>query len=131
MAKNTNKELHKLPRQDLLELLISQSREVAQQQETISENEKTITDLSEALERLKAKLNEKDAQIEKLKGRLDEKDEAIRVLREGGMISDGDEESAPVRLEELFFVLRMAGEAYMRKKAQRLKKEDAARMDDR
>ena len=124
MAKNTNKELHKLHRQDLLELLISQSREVAQQQETISENEKTITDLSEALERLKAKLNEKDAQIEKLKGRLDEKDEAIRVLR------DGDEESAPVRLEELFFVLRMAGEAYMRKKAQRLKKEDAARMDD-
>ncbi|MBQ4257484.1 MAG: hypothetical protein II713_00610 [Clostridia bacterium] len=130
MAKNTNKELHKLHRQDLLELLIGQSREVAQQQETITENEKTIAELNATLERLKDKLNEKDALIEKLKGRLDEKDEAIRILREGGLITNDENEGATVRLEELFLVLHMAGEAYMRKKTQRLKKEDAARMDD-
>ena len=131
MPKKANKELHKLRRQDLLELLIGQSREVAKQQETIDQYEKTVAELTAANERLTKKLDERDAQLEKLILSLDEKEEVIRILREGGTISGQEEDGATARLEELFLVLRMAGEAYLRKKTQRLKSESAARTDDK
>lgn len=121
-----NKELQKLKRQDLLELLLSQTKEVGQQQDTIAEQAKSITDLQDLSERLKDKLNEKDAQletlksrlnekdaqIEKLKSRLDQKDARIRELREGGKIKTGAEVS--LDLEELFTVGQRAAEQYLK-----------------
>ena len=107
---NLSRDLQRLKRQDLLELLVAQLREGERLQATITENEAQIaelTDLSERLkgklddkdvqiehlkeklndkdaqiERLKEKLNDKDAQIERLKKKLDQKDEAIERLRE-------------------------------------------------
>ena len=77
----TEKELHRLRRQDLLQLLLSQSKEVARMQSSVNELEERNKELRETNERLKAKLDDKDALIEKLKGRLDRKDAAILELR--------------------------------------------------
>ena len=118
----TEKELHRLRRQDLLQLLLSQSKEVTQQQARIAELEKAGTELRESNERLKEKLNEKDALIEKLKGRLDQKDATIKILREGSLAEleeDGGGISlVPFRLEELFGIAKQAAEAYLREKLQ-------------
>ena len=70
----TEKELRKLHRHDLLELLVEQSREAARLVAALKEKEEELTASGESNERLKAKLDEKDELIEKLKGRLNEKD---------------------------------------------------------
>lgn len=69
------KDLQKLRRVDLLELLVDQIRE---NDRLISENER----LADSNERLKAKLDQKDGQIDHLKRRLSAKDEEISHLEE-------------------------------------------------
>ena len=76
----TEKELHKLRRQDLLQLLLLQSKEVQEQQETIDKLRESEEEYRSGFERLKHKLDEKDEQIERLKHRLDEKDAQIKKL---------------------------------------------------
>ena len=73
-AKATEKDLQKLRRMDLLELLIDQVRE----NEKLNTSVEELTDLSE---RLKERLDVKDAQIEHLKQRLDMKDAQIAELQ--------------------------------------------------
>lgn len=70
----TEKELRKLNRHDILELLVEQSREASRLRLVLEEREERLIGATSGLERLKCKLDEKDAQIEKLKGRLDGKD---------------------------------------------------------
>ena len=72
-----NKELQKLKRQDILELLIEQMQENDALRASISEAETQIRELTSLSERLKDKLNDKDAQIELLKDRLNDKDAQI------------------------------------------------------
>jgi len=110
----TEKELHRLRRQDLLQLLLSQSKDVAQFKSRITELEETVSQLRESNDKLKGRLDEKDAQIEKLKGRLDEKDEEITELRESGRIELHSDGSAGVSLEEIFDKARQAAEDYLR-----------------
>ena len=69
-----NVDLRKLRRLDLLELLVDQIREN-------EDNEKTIEELTDLSERLKAKLDDKDVQIEHLKSRLSDKDVKIEHLK--------------------------------------------------
>lgn len=78
----TDKELHKLRKQDLLQLLLTQGREAAELQEQIMRLSVSLGEAEATTERLKDKLNEKDELIEKLKGRLDEKDARINKMRE-------------------------------------------------
>lgn len=66
----TDKELHRLRRQDLLQLLLSQSQEASEQQQTIERLEKQIEELTAANERLAQKAEDKDAVIAKLVGLL-------------------------------------------------------------
>lgn len=73
-ASASGKEFQKLRRVDLLELLVDQVREN-------EELTASVTDLKDLSERLKAKLDQKDAQIERLKGRLDMKDAQIAELK--------------------------------------------------
>ncbi|MBO5556859.1 MAG: hypothetical protein J5927_06705 [Oscillospiraceae bacterium] len=73
----TEKELHKLTRQDLLELLLAQSKEVARQQAELQSMEATRVQLQADFAQLKEKLNDKDVQLERLKAKLDQKDRAI------------------------------------------------------
>ena len=71
----TEKELHKLSREDLLRLLISQSREMSRQKSLLEASTAECADLQASLERLKDTLREKDEQIESLNNALDEKEE--------------------------------------------------------
>ena len=96
----TEKELHKLSREDLLRLLLAQSKEVSRQKaaleavtaergearETVERLKEKLNEKDEQIGRLKEKLNEKDALLEKLKGRLDEKDALLAGLQEDGAI---------------------------------------------
>ena len=72
------KDIRKLKRQDLLELLILQSREVIRLQTETEAQGDTIKELTETNDRLKERLNEKDAQMDdqnaRLTGRLNDKD---------------------------------------------------------
>lgn len=76
----TEKQLHKLRRQDLLELLLAQGREAAQLQTKLDEAAARLKDLEETRTRFIERMDEKDDQIEKLKPRLDEKDARIEKL---------------------------------------------------
>ncbi len=77
----TDKELRKLRRQDLLQLLLAQGKETAALQAAFEEQGKKQQELQEANGRLIAKLNDKDELIEKLKQRLDQKDATIHELK--------------------------------------------------
>lgn len=78
----TEKDLRKLRRHDLLQLLLTQGREAAQLREELAQSQADCAELTAGNERLKAKLNEKDELIERLKGRLDQKDARIKALEE-------------------------------------------------
>ena len=77
----TEKELHRLSRQDLLQLLLAQSKEVSRQRAANEELKNNAEKDHELIDRLKERLDEKDATIETLKHRLDEKDETINHLK--------------------------------------------------
>ena len=80
---NPDRELKRLRRMELLEMLVDQIEENDLQSERIDE----LEDLSN---RLKAKLDQKDEQIERLKAKLDEKDALIRDLYMGKGDNDVD-----------------------------------------
>ena len=81
IATVTEKELHRLSRQDLLQLLLAQSKEVSRQRAAIEELKSNAEKDHELIDRLKGKLDDKDASLETLKHRLDEKDETIAHLK--------------------------------------------------
>ena len=91
-AADTEKELQRLRRVDLLELLLDEIRQ--NEQDTAK-----LEELTELVDRLKAKLDDKDEQIEHLKRRLDEKDQKIadletrvaRLAEANGMMVDAGE----------------------------------------
>lgn len=114
----TEKELHKLRRQDLLELLLSQSKEVSANQREIRELTHQVETLTLNNDHLKERLDDKDAQIERLKQRLDQKDLTISQLRAGGLIEEEGADTPIARLEEIFRVAQKAAEKYMKLKGQ-------------
>ena len=94
-GKSSAKDLQRLNRYDLLELLVGQMREGDELRLTIANGETRIAELNSLVDRLKDKLdlkdeqiehrkdklNMKDVQIEGLKGKLDQKDEQIEHLK--------------------------------------------------
>ena len=96
----TEKEMHKLSRQDLLQMLLSQVREVSRLKESVSQLEAHAAEQEETFTRLKQKLDDKDAQLDKLMGLLAEKDESIRTLgREIETVKAGLDRENEERLE--------------------------------
>lgn len=79
----TVKELQRLKRQELLQLLLTQSKEAAELQADQEEADREILAFTDSNERLYAKVHEKDALIDKLSGRLDGKTVRIRELETG------------------------------------------------
>lgn len=77
----TNKELHRLRRHELMELLLREVQEISQVKEELAASEVQKQEAFQTIERLKAKLDGKDLQIERLAARLDEKDEQIVHLK--------------------------------------------------
>lgn len=88
-AKGQGKDLQRLSRIDLLELLVSQMREADDLRITIEERDHTISNLTDLADRLKDKLDLKDGQIDHLKERLDDKDALIGRLK--SKLDDKDE----------------------------------------
>ncbi len=95
----TDKELRRLRRQDLLELLLEQSKEAARFQMESDKKQQELSRILESYERLKGKLDDKDAVIEKLKGRLDEKDSLIEKLKK--RLDNKDEKIEKLEKENL------------------------------
>ena len=104
----TEKELHRLSRQDLLQLLLAQSKEVSRQRAAIEELKNNAEKDHELIDRLKAKLDDKDATIETLKDetiahlkrRLDAKDETMNKLKADAEDMSGTMEFLRSRLDE-------------------------------
>ena len=71
---DAEKNLRKLSRMDLLELLTEEVK-------TNEEQSAELTELRELTERLKGKLDDKDAQLDRLKRRLDDKDAQIAAMK--------------------------------------------------
>ncbi len=96
----TEKQLHKLRRQDLLELLLAQGRESAQLQTQLDEAAEKLRALEDTRIRFIERMDEKDAQTEKLTGRLNEKDAQIEKLTDRLNEKDAQIEKLISRLNE-------------------------------
>ena len=77
----TVKELQKLRRQELLQLLVEQGRVIVNLMNEQDELEKEILQFEDSNERLGKKVEEKDIMIERLTGRLRNKEEKIAELK--------------------------------------------------
>ncbi len=86
----TEKEFHKLKRQDILRLLLAQVKEAEELRSRLSETEGRLIVAEEGYERLKGRLDDKDTQINRLKERLDSKDAQINKLK--GRLDNKDEQ---------------------------------------
>lgn len=76
----TVKELQKLRRQDILQLLLAQSREIARLQEEHTEIDEELIRVEKNNGHLAKRLDEKDVLNHKLEGRLEKKDKQIAEL---------------------------------------------------
>ena len=95
-ANDSGKELQKLTRQDLLSLLLDQTREVDRLRDELVLAQNATNELNAFAERLKAKLDDKDAQISHLKARLDDKDVALQQLFELTRADQAEEASEDI-----------------------------------
>lgn len=83
----TNKELQKLGRRELLQLLLDQAKEADRLGKLLKANDEQLKQLEEGYERLRDRLDKKDAQIHQLKDELQaerDKREAETALRFNG-----------------------------------------------
>lgn len=105
----TDKELHKLSRRDLLQLLLSQGRETEELRRQLEEREEELRSLTENYERLKKRLDHKDEQIHALRGTLESERENRRIeLEEAGSIAE-----AALKLNGIFNTAQKAAEQYL------------------
>ena len=66
----TDKELHKLGRREMLQLMLAQGREAEKAKQELADAQERMSQLEESYERLKRRLDDKDAQIHKLRAAL-------------------------------------------------------------
>lgn len=66
----TDKELHKLGRRELLQLMLAQGREAEKAKQELADAQDKLGQLEESYERLKRRLDDKDTQIHKLRAAL-------------------------------------------------------------
>lgn len=119
----TVKELQKLRRQELLQLLLAQSQEIAQIQAKHAEQDQEIVQLQENNRHLQEKTDEKDALIRKLEGRISRKDaqarklaadiEAWRIEREAAVARAGSVAGAALNLNGIFETASQAVDQYL------------------
>lgn len=128
----TDKELQKLGRRELLQLLLDQAKETEQLRQSVAAAGERAREMDATFERLRERLNEKDAQIremgetyDRLRDRLNEKDAQIEALnhqlqdeREGrmtGLSEMGSIAEAALRLNGIFDAAQRAADLYLQK----------------
>ena len=109
----TGRELHKLRRQDLLELLLEQSKVIAGLQAEHEERDMEAQQFEESNQRLGAKVEEKDVLIQKLQGRLNTKTEPFRRNRQAELEQTDSIAGAALRLNGIFEVAQQAADQYL------------------
>ena len=105
----TQKELQKLRRQDLLELLLAQGEESARISAELEECRKKLESLEVTYERIRKRLDVKDAIIHELKESL----EAERTQRQIKLEDAGSIAEASLRLNGIFEAAQEAADQYL------------------
>lgn len=119
----TIKELQKLKRRDLLQLLVEQSKEALSLQTEQEEMDEETARLEESNVRLRSKIEDKDIQIERLMGRLNSKRQRIAELeteieawhssRQAGLENSGTVAEAALRLSGIVEAAQRAADQYL------------------
>lgn len=105
----TDKEMHKLSRRELLQLLLAQVRETEELKQTLTEREEQLTELRENYEKLRKRLDQKDEKIQELRHTLQEERTTRRIeLQEAGSIAE-----AALRLNGIFEIAQKAADQYL------------------
>lgn len=105
----TDKELHRLSRRELLQLLLTQAKDTEELRRLAEEREEQLESLRENYERLKKRLDHKDTQIHDLRLALHEERTNRRIeLEEAGSIAE-----AALRLNGIFEMAQKAAEQYL------------------
>lgn len=105
----TNKELQKLGRRELLQLLLNQAKETERLTGELAETQAQLQELSETYERLREKLNHKDERIHDLEETL----AAEREKREADLEDVGSIAEAALKLHGVFDAAQQAADFYL------------------
>ena len=105
----TDKELRKLNRRELLQLMLDQGKETLELRQSLEETCAELETLQSNYERLKKRLDQKDIQIRQLTETL----EAERTKREIELEEAGSIAEAALRLNGVFEAAQAAAEQYL------------------
>ena len=105
----TDKELQKLGRRELLQMLLEQAKEAERLAALLQETEENYRQLEENYERLRGRLDKKDAQIQNLRTTLQEE----REKRETELEKVGSIAEAALRLNGVFDAAQRAANQYL------------------
>ena len=106
----TNKELQKLGRRELLQLLLNQAKDTERLTGELAEAQAQLQELNETYERLRDRLNHKDERIHELEAILEEEREKREVdLEDVGSIAE-----AALKLHGVFDAAQEAADFYLR-----------------
>lgn len=129
----TVKELQKLKRQELLQLLLTQSKEVAGLKKELEAKDKEMIGLVESNERLGARVREKDDLNDRLRGRLEDKNirtmnleaelEAWKSDRRDELDKMDSIADAALKLNGVFETVQQAADQYLYNIRQRYEEE--------
>lgn len=106
----TDKELQKLGRRELLQLLLQQAKESERLGRELAEAQERLRQMEETYERLRSRLDNKDAQIRELKTTL----RTEREKREIDMEDVGSIAEAALKLSGVFDAAQRAADQYLR-----------------
>ena len=112
----TDKELQKLGRRELLQLLLDQAKETDRVSKLLKETEEQLNQMEEGYERLRERLDRKDVRIHELQDQINElqgsvqneKEKRIADLSEVGSIAE-----AALRLNGVFDAAQRAANQYL------------------
>lgn len=105
----TDKELRRLSRRELLQLLLTQAKDTEELRRLTEEREEQLESLRNNYEHLKRRLDQKDLQIHELRTTLHEERSNRRIeLEEAGSIAE-----AALRLNGIFEMAQRAAEHYL------------------
>lgn len=105
----TDKELHKLSRKEVLQMLLAQAREAERLSGLLTETETQLHQLEETYERLRDRLDKKDLQIRTLRETLEaERNKRKIELEDAGSIAE-----AALRLNGVFEAAQKAADQYL------------------